>query len=307
MGQTTSKAQATEILQPVTEDAQASGREKKHPKAGQIIWKIVQYAILVITSIITLLPLVVALFGSLKTSSEFNSTNVLALPKNFFNFSNYVTAFIDGNMLTGFLNTCIILVFSLVATILTGTMTAYILNRFKFPGRRLVNNLFLLASLIPSITMQMSVFQIISGMGLFNNRLSVILLDAGTDIISIYIFLQFLENIPTSLDESAIMDGASYFKIYTKIIMPLLKPAIVTVIIIKGVGFYNDFYTPYLYTPKPALQTISTALFAFKGPYGARWEVICAGAIITMIPTLIIFLLLQKQIYSGMTQGAVKE
>lgn len=285
MGQTTSKAQATEILQPVTEDAQASGGEKKHPKAGQIIWKIVQYAILVITSIITLLPLVVALFGSLKTSSEFNSTNVLALPKNFFNFSNYVTAFIDGNMLTGFLNTCIILVFSLVATILTGTMTAYILNRFKFPGRRLVNNLFLLASLIPSITMQMSVFQIISGMGLFNNRLSVILLYAGTDIISIYIFLQFLENIPTSLDESAI----------------------VTVIIIKGVGFYNDFYTPYLYTPKPALQTISTALFAFKGPYGARWEVICAGAIITMIPTLIIFLLLQKQIYSGMTQGAVKE
>ena len=173
MGQTTSKAQATEILQPVTEDAQASGGEKKHPKAGQIIWKIIQYAILVITSIITLLPLVVALFGSLKTSSEFNSTNVLALPKNFFNFSNYVTAFIDGNMLTGFLNTCIILVFSLVATILTGTMTAYILNRFKFPGRRLVNNLFLLASLIPSITMQMSVFQIISGMGLFNNRLSV--------------------------------------------------------------------------------------------------------------------------------------
>lgn len=81
MGQTTSKAQATEILQPVTEDAQASGGEKKHPKAGQIIWKIVQYAILVITSIITLLPLVVALFGSLKTSSEFNSTNVLALPK----------------------------------------------------------------------------------------------------------------------------------------------------------------------------------------------------------------------------------
>ena len=94
---------------------------------------------------------------------------------------------------------------------------------------------------------------------------------------------------------------------FSKIIMPLLKPAIVTVIIIKGVGFYNDFYTPYLYTPKPALQTISTALFAFKGPYGARWEVICAGAIITMIPTLIIFLLLQKQIYSGMTQGAVKE
>lgn len=280
---------------------------KKKMSAKQIVWMAVKYASLIITSIIILLPLVVAVLGSFKTSAEFNDGNVLALPKNFLNFSNYITAFVDGNMLTGFLNTTIILVFSLIATILTGTMTAYVLNRFKFPGRKLINNLFLLASLIPSITMQMSVFQIISKMGLFNNRLSVILLYAGTDIISIYIFLQFLENISVSLDESAIMDGASYLKIYTRIILPLLKPAIVTVIIIKGVGFYNDFYTPYLYTPKPALQTISTALFAFKGPYGSKWEIICAGAIITMIPTLIIFLLLQKQIYSGMTQGAVKE
>lgn len=293
-------------------NAQASGVQeikvrKKKMSAKQIVWMAVKYASLVITSIIILLPLVVAVLGSFKTSAEFNDGNVLALPKNFLNFSNYITAFVDGNMLTGFLNTTIILVFSLIATILTGTMTAYVLNRFKFPGRKLINNLFLLASLIPSITMQMSVFQIISQMGLFNNRLSVILLYAGTDIISIYIFLQFLENISISLDESAIMDGASYLKIYTRIILPLLKPAIVTVIIIKGVGFYNDFYTPYLYTPKPALQTISTALFAFKGPYGSKWEIICAGAIITMIPTLIIFLLLQKQIYSGMTQGAVKE
>lgn len=293
-------------------NAQASGVQeikvrKKKMSAKQIVWMVVKYASLVITSIIILLPLVVAVLGSFKTSAEFNDGNVLALPKNFLNFSNYITAFVDGNMLTGFLNTTIILVFSLIATILTGTMTAYVLNRFKFPGRKLINNLFLLASLIPSITMQMSVFQIISRMGLFNNRLSVILLYAGTDIISIYIFLQFLENISVSLDESAIMDGASYLKIYTRIILPLLKPAIVTVIIIKGVGFYNDFYTPYLYTPKPALQTISTALFAFKGPYGSKWEIICAGAIITMIPTLIIFLLLQKQIYSGMTQGAVKE
>lgn len=290
----------------MNEQAVIKPRKKKmSPK--QIVLLVLKYVVLIVTSMIVLLPLVVAFLGSFKTNAEFSSSNVLALPKNFLNFSNYVTAFVDGNMLTGFLNTAIILVFSLAATILTGTMTAYVLNRFKFPGRKLVNNLFLLASLIPSITMQMSVFQIISRLGLFNTRLSVILLYAGTDIISIYIFLQFLENIPVSLDESAIMDGASYLKIYTKIIMPLLKPAIVTVIIIKGVGFYNDFYTPYLYTPKPALQTISTALFAFKGPYGSKWEVICAGTIITMIPTLIIFLLLQKQIYSGMTQGAVKE
>ena len=306
---TEQKATVTKRIEDmsVEERAAIAKSEKRKSKWKKLPWEIIKYASLIIAAFVILLPLVTALFGSFKTSAEFNSSNVLALPKNFLNFSNYVTAFTDGNMVRGFINTTIILVFSLVATIMTGTMTAYVINRFKFPGRKIISNLFLIASLIPSITMQMSVFQIISKMGLFNHRLSVILLYAGTDIISIYIFLQFLENISTSLDESAIMDGASYFKIFTSIILPLLKPAIVTVIIIKGVGFYNDFYTPYLYTPKPALQTISTALFAFKGPYGAKWEIICAGAIITMIPTLIIFLLLQKQIYSGMTQGAVKE
>ena len=268
---------------------------------------ILKYVSLGLITVITLLPLVTAFFGAFKTKSEFADSNPLALPKSFLNLENFKTAFTQGRMLLGFGNTMIILFFSIIATVLTGTMTAYILNRFKFPGRKLINGLFLVASLIPSITMQMSVFQIINKIGLFNTRLSTIILYAGTDIISIYIFVQFLENISTSLDESAIMDGASYFTIYRKIIFPLLKPAIVTVIIIKGVGYYNDFYTPYLYMPKAELKTISTALFAFKGPFGSQWEVICAGTIITMLPTLIIFLLLQNQIYDGMTAGSVKE
>lgn len=265
------------------------------------------YITLIISAVIALAPLLVVLIGSFKTGNELNTTGVLDLPRDFTNVSNYVRAFVDGKMLLGFTNTLVILVFSVVATLLTGTMTAYILNRFKFKFRKFVNALFLIASLVPSITMQMSTFQIINGMGLFNTRWATIILFAGTDIISIYIFYQFLENISYSIDESAIMDGASYFTIFFRLMIPLLKPAIMTVLILKGVTFYNDFYTPYLYMPKPELAVISTALFRFKGPYGTQWEVICAGVIITMLPALILFLLLQKQIYSGMTSGAVKE
>ena len=116
----------------------------------------------------------------------------------------------------------------------------------------------------------------------------------------------FVQFIPNTLDEAAIVDGASFPQIFFKIIIPLLKPAIVTVIIIKGIGFYNEFYTPYLYMKDKSLQVISTSLYAFQGPYGTQWEVICAACIITMLPTLIIFLLLQKHIYSGLTMGAVK-
>lgn len=279
-------------------------REAKNGK--YYLAQFLRYAVLVLTCIVIVLPLVTVVFGAFKTNEELLSSSPLGLPESWTNFANFVTAWTKGNMATGFFNTIIILAVSLAATILTGTMTAYVLSRFKFRGKGLVKFLFLLASLIPSITMQMSTFQIIVGMGVYNTRWATILLYAGTDIISIYIFLQFLEGIPSTLDGAAIVDGASFPQIYFKIIMPLLKPAIVTVIIIKGIGFYNEFYTPYLYMKDKSLQVISTSLYAFQGPYGTQWEVICAACIITMLPTLIIFLLLQKHIYSGLTMGAVK-
>jgi multiple sugar transport system permease protein len=149
-------------------------------------------------------------------------------------------------------------------------------------------------------------FQIVNALGLFNTIGSNIILFIGTDIISIYIFLQFLNGIPRDLDEAALIDGASFFGIYLRIILPLLKPAIATVLIIKIVAIYNDFYTPFLYMPDKDLGVISTSLFRFIGPYSANWQVICAGIVITIIPTLIIFLLLQKYIYNGLIQGSVK-
>lgn len=282
------------------------GSVEKRKTAGSVLLRIFVYITLILAVLITIAPMAVILLGSFKTNQELLSTGVLTPPQNWLNFENYKTAWVNGKMLLGFANTFIILIVSIAATILTGTMTAYVLSRFNFVGKRAVKFMFLLASLIPSITMQMSTFQIIVNMGLYNTRLSTILLFAGTDIISIYIFLQFLDGIPYALDEAAIVDGASFPRVFFNIIFPLLRPATMTVIIIKGIGYYNEFYTPYLYMKSPNLAVISTALYRFKGPYGTQWEVICAGVIITMIPTLIIFLALQKQIYNGLTMGSVK-
>lgn len=279
-------------------------REKKN--ARYYILYTLRYLILSIAALVIIMPLLTVFFGAFKEHNELLSTNPMAAPQSWSNFKNFMTAWTKGHMATGFFNTIVILAASITATILTGTMTAYVLSRFSFKGKRLVKFLFLLASLIPSITMQMSIFQIIVGMGIYNTRLATILLFSGTDIISIYIFLQFLNGISKTLDEAAVVDGASFLQIYFKIILPLLRPAIVTVIIIKGIGFYNEFYTPYLYMKSKNLQVISTSLYAFQGPFGTQWEVICAACIITMLPTLIIFLLLQKYIYNGLTMGAVK-
>ncbi|MEO8606546.1 MAG: carbohydrate ABC transporter permease [Chloroflexota bacterium] len=265
-----------------------------------------KYLSLVLGCIAVLLPLVVIFLAAFKTEQEFYKSPVFSLPSSFLNFQNFTDAFTGGQMLQGFGNTTIILVFSCVGTILIGTMTAYVLSRFNFRLNAVVSGLFLLAALIPGVSTQVATFQIVSGLGLFNKIGSNIILNLGTDVISVYIFLQFLNGIPRELDEAALIDGASFLDVYWRVILPLLMPAIATVLIIKGVAIYNDFYTPFLYMPGKGLGTISTSLFRFIGPFNAHWQVICAGVVITIIPTLVIFLFLQKYIYNGLTQGAVR-
>lgn len=267
---------------------------------------IFKYLTLILGALVALIPIVVVFFASLKTGAEYASTGPLTLPENWLNFSNYTKAFVDGKMLLGFKNTVIIVVISIAGATLTGSMMAYILSRFKFKGSKILISMFLIATLITGVTTQVATFQIINHLGLFNTRWAPIVMYLGTDIIAVYIFMQFLDSISESLDESAMLDGASYWTIYWRIILPLLKPAIVTVVIVKGVNIYNDFYTPFLYMPKTDLQTISTALFKFKGPYGSQWEVICAAIMIAIIPTLVVFTALQKYIYNGFSQGSVK-
>lgn len=273
-------------------------------RLGSMSASTAKYVSLVIAAIVTLLPLSVLLFASLKTKAEYAASGPFDPPSNWLNFDNFVTAFTSGKMLEGFVNTTIILAVSLVGTIFLGTMAAYALDRFVFRGRKLVVVLFLLATLIPGVTTQVATFQLINGLGLYDTKVALILLFMGTDIIAIYLFIQFMQGIPISLDEAAMIDGANRWTIYWRIVLPLLKPAIATVVIIKGIAIYNEFYAPFLYLPSEGL--ISTSLFRFKGPFGAQWEVIAAGTIVVIVPTLIAFLLLQRWIYKGLTSGAVK-
>ncbi|MFF5156630.1 carbohydrate ABC transporter permease [Streptomyces sp. NPDC000348] len=265
------------------------------------------YLSLILAALVVLLPLTVVFLTSLKSSGEMaNGSGALALPDDPLNFDNYVTAFRDGRMLSAFGNTAVVLVVAVGGTILIGSMTAYAIDRFHFRFRKPVVALFLLAALVPGVTTQVATFQIVNSFGMFDSLWAPIALYMGTDIVSIYIFLQFIRSIPVSLDEAARLDGAGAFTIYRKVILPLLKPAIATVVIVKGITVYNDFYIPFLYMPSEDLGVISTSLFRFKGPFGAHWETISAGAVLVILPTLLVFLFLQRFIYNGFTRGATK-
>ncbi|MFC7484010.1 carbohydrate ABC transporter permease [Luedemannella flava] len=239
-------------------------RHRRHPAA--LLATTLKYLSLVGASVVVLLPLIVIVMTSFKTADELATTRPFDPPGDWLNFANYATAFTDGKMARAFVNTFIILTVSITGTVLIGSMAAYALDRFEFRFRKTIIGAFLLATLVPGVTTQVATFQVVNDLGLFNTRLSAILLFLGTDIVSIYIFLQFLRGIPRELDEAAALEGAGPLRIYGRVILPLMKPAIATVVIIKGIAVYNEYYIPFLYMPDRDLGVISTALFRFKAP-----------------------------------------
>ncbi len=282
-------------------------KTNKQAIAGKAAWTVVQYISLIFFSFVAVVPVVSCAITAFKTDTEYQNTNVMTLPESWLNFDNYVRAFEKANMGRGFINSAIILVCVLVLSTFIGTQLAYVLDRFKFFGNGLIRNLFLFASQLPGVAMQVALYEIMYKLHFINSMIGYIVLMCGTDIISIYIYIQFFENIDYSLDESAIVDGASYFTIFYKILLPLLKPAIVTSCILKGVGTYNEYYCANLYLQdKTRVNTVATSLYTFVGPLGSKYNLICAGVIISLLPALIVFITCQKQIYSGLTQGAVK-
>lgn len=280
--------------------------ENKTPQ--EKIWMCFRYFLLTFGAFVALLPLVTVLFASFKGNQEYAMTSALAIPKSWSYFGNFAVAFTKGKMALAFRNTLIILFFTLLGSVLSGTMIGYVLSRFTFKGKNFLKYLFLVANLIPGVTMQISCYKIMTVLHLVNSLPGIIILYTGTDIIAIYIFLQYFNSLPISLDEAAFLDGANYFTIFFRILLPLVKPAITTVCILKGVSTYKEFYMANLYLQtRSKYVTISTCLYAFIDEYGNQYNYICAGIIITLIPILVLFLFSQRYIYNGITQGAIKE
>src|SRR5665648_197328 len=166
-----------------------------------VIAKTIKYVTLAMGSIVALLPLTVILMASLKTQQELEQGGPFDFPSSP-QWGNYATFFVRGRALEGFMNTGIILVFSILGTIIIGTMAAYAIDRFEFRFRKSIVMLFLLATLVPGVTTQVATFQVVHALGAYNTRVAPILLFMGTDIISIYIFIQFMRGIPKELAEA---------------------------------------------------------------------------------------------------------
>ena len=181
--------------------ATVSTKSGKTVSVGPIIWGVLKYVILIFFSLCAVVPIISCVVTAFKTTEEYNSTSVMTLPKSWLNFDNFIKAFQVANMGQAFINSVIVMVCVLIVSVIIGTQLAYVLDRFKFPGNGLIRSLFLVASLLPAVAMQVTVYNIMGDLGLINHLYGYIIMSCGTDVISIYIFIQFMENNSVSLDE----------------------------------------------------------------------------------------------------------
>ncbi|MDR6552251.1 carbohydrate ABC transporter permease [Paenibacillus qinlingensis] len=277
------------------------GLEISHP-----LLKLFNYAMALIGVAIIMLPLFIILNVSLKTSEEYGLKGFMALPDNLFNFDNYIMAIKQGKMLSAFVNSSVQVAVGVTGSVFLGSMASYVLNRFDFRFKKIIITAFVASVLIPHVLTSVSTFMVIKSLGLFNTREAGFLLYTGADVVGIYIFLQFLEKIPKHMDESAKIDGASYFRIYWSVILPQMMPGIATVIILKTISIYNDFLNPYLFMPKTSLRTVTVALNSFSSENATDWPVMSAAIVTVLIPTLLLYLFLQRFIISGVSDGSMK-
>lgn len=256
--------------------------------------------------IIVFLPLFVTIFASFKTPIEIGTSSPLAIPVSF-NIINYRTVLGLSNILRSFFNSIFLVVVSLLINTLLASTVSYCLSRFNFRLKSAVFMLFLVGMVVPMYVTEIARFGIIKMLGIYNTRWAAILIYAGADMLQVYVYLQFMNQIPKSLDESAMIDGLPLWKIFWKIILPNLMPAVATLGILKMVDIMNDMYIPYLYMPSMKLRTLTTNLMdSFADSRLGAWQNLSAAIIIVMFPVTILYLIFQKQVMSGVMAGAVK-
>ena len=257
---------------------------------------------------IVLAPILLTLFAALKTKADMAVTSPLLLPSfDRITVENFKEVLTDKYLLLGFKNTGVILVVSHFFNVMFGTITAFIIERFEFSGKKIVVGLFFMGMLIPTFVTEIARFQVIQGLHLYNTIWAPIVIYVASDLMQLYIYRQFISGIPVALDEAALLDGCSYFGLFRRIIFPLLAPATATVCIIKAINIINDMYIPYLYMPKNKLRTLTTFLMNYANAQQGSWQTLAAGIIVIMIPTIAIYIFFQKYILAGVAAGAVKE
>ncbi len=251
-------------------------------------------------------PLVLVAVLSFRSLDDILSNGLMALPRSL-TFRGYTEAWGRGGGRRGMLNSFIITVPALTLVLLFSSLAAFGLSRFKVPFRRTILLIMLAGNLLPAQIMLIPLARNAEALGIFDTYFAVIILHAAFGLgFYVFVLYGFMLAIPSEIQQAAIIDGATSFQIYRRIILPLSRPALASIGALGFTGIFNDLLFSITVLRSENKMPTTASLLGLQGTYLSDWGLISAGTITAAIPTLIVFLLFQKSFVDGLTLGAVK-
>lgn len=270
-------------------------------KSGQIVI----YALFTLLLILFLIPFFLVLLNSFKANKEI-ILDPLSFPQ-VINLQGYAKAFTAMNYLGTFKNSLIITAFSIVFIILFAVMCAYFFARNNWKINKILFMIMVASMIIPFQTIMIPIVKNFAAINAVDNIFMVVVFYVGAHIsMAVFMFQGFIKSIPVELDEAATIDGCNHFQILFRVIFPLLKPIISTVAVLDILAIWNDFLLPYILLQSNRLKTLPLMTYSFFGQYSVDYSLVCSGLIMSILPVIIIYAFLQKQIIDGVVAGAIK-
>ena len=272
---------------------------------SRILGKIAKWLVLGFFFAFTFLPLLWLLLSSFKTNLELQM-KPFALPE-VWQFANYIQAVSISGLPRLFLNSIIVSSVSTALAMLVTSMAGFVFARERFFFRQGLLNLILAGVLVPIIALMAPYFRLTNALGLYDTLWALVFTYAAINIpISTFLLYGFMRTLPKELEEAAIMDGTGFFGRYWRIILPLTKPGMVTAGTFVFLFSWNEFIYALLLTSRPAVRTLQLGIRFFTSQFFTDYTSMFAAIILTMLPTIIIYVVLHEQIIKGMTSGALK-
>ena len=282
------------------ERSNASGKRLQDRIMG---W--VAFAVLLLAAIVWLIPLAWAVDTSLKTEADTTTVPVTWIPPSGFTMESFWQILSAGNMLRWYFNSFLTSSVVTLLVVLLGSLAAFGFSRVAFRGRRLLFLVIIAGLIIPPQILIVPLFAEMDALGLVDSYWGIILPQIAAPL-SVFIFKQFFDGIPPELEEAARVDGASRFRIYWQIWMPLARPAIAAVAIFTFVISWNNFLWPFIIVTNTDMMTIPVGIATVQSSYGVRYADIMASAVLAGLPLIIVFLFFQRQIVQGVAGTGLK-
>lgn len=263
--------------------------------------RIAAYFILLMLALVYVGPLLMLVNTALNTLPGF-SRNASALTATL-NFQNFVVAWNEANFPRYLINSIIYAVVATTVYALTAVFVAFPIARRYVRGANILLILFIIALFLPPALIPQ--FQLILRLGLYNSQIGYIMLFLVNPI-GIIVLVNYIRSLPKELDEAAALDGCGYFRFVVSIVIPLIRPALATVVILHAIGIWNELILPTIYLSNQNYYPVTRGLIVFEGVYGYNWPTLAAAVLLMAIPMVILYLFLQRYIISGLAQGAVK-